>query len=196
MELLYPPYPVPVLPLPNVKDPSPKPETFAEEMVPIVNEKGEVIAEAARSYVHGGARLLHPVVHLHIINRFDELYLQKRSMTKDLLPGYWDTAVGGHVGYGEYIREALFREAQEELGLFDFNPYPVVSYVFESKYERELVNVFAAVGSYELHPDGEEVEEGRWWTMKEIDECLGKSVFTPNFEGEFRKIRHSLEALL
>lgn len=49
-----------------------------------------------------------------------------------------------------------------------------------------------------LHPekDGREVSEGRYWTMEEIEEHLGKSVFTPNFEGEFGRIRKMLEALL
>ena len=91
-------------------------------MLPIVEPSGNVIGQSTREYCHGGSKLLHPVVHLHIINRFGELYLQKRSMNKDLLPGMWDTAVGGHVGYGESIHEALFREAGEELGFTRFNP--------------------------------------------------------------------------
>ncbi len=117
-------------------------------------------------------------------------------MTKKLLPGRWDTAVGGHVGYGERILEALFRESSEELGFTDFNPVHLETYVFESEIERELVYVFAAVGDFELHPDHDEVEEGKWWSFESIDSDLAKSIFTPNFEMEFQKIRHSLEALL
>ena len=70
------------------------------------------------------------------------------------------------------------------------------AYVFESEVERELVNVFAAVGRYDLKPDMDEVEEGRFWRMDEIEENLGKSLFTPNFEGEFVRIKDSLLALL
>ena len=117
-------------------------------------------------------------------------------MKKDLLPGYWDTAVGGHVGYGESIMEALFREAGEELGFYEFNPVHLTSYVFESEVERELVNVFAAVGSFELHPDRDEVEEGRFWPFPDIEAHIGHHVFTPNFELEFGKVRHILESLL
>ena len=62
--------------------------------------------------------------------------------------------------------------------------------------DREMVNVFAAVGSYELHPDLDEVDEGRWWELADIDASLGKGVFTPNFESEFAMIRNSLLALL
>jgi isopentenyldiphosphate isomerase len=117
-------------------------------------------------------------------------------MKKDIQPGKWDTAVGGHVSYGEMILEAVYREASEELGLTSFNPVYLKSYEFESEVERELVNIFAAVGNFELHPDLDEVDEGRWWDVKDIDSSIGKGVFTPNFESEFQMIRSQLLALL
>lgn len=196
IELLYPfGTQAPVLPAPSAGHPLSE-SRISSEMLPIVDEHGIVIGQASREYCHGGSKLLHPVVHLHIINRYDELYLQKRSMKKDLLPGYWDTAVGGHVDYGEYISEAIFREASEELGFSQFNPIPIISYLWESERERELVNVYAAVGNFNTHPDKDEVEEGRYWKMDEIEDAIGKSILTPNFENEFKKIRRTLEALL
>ena len=117
-------------------------------------------------------------------------------MTKDIQPGKWDTAVGGHVSYGESIIEAVYREAFEELRFMEFNPIHLETYEFESAVEREMVSVFAAVGSFELTPDPDEVEEGRWWPVEEIDANIGKNIFTPNFESEFQMIRHKLLALL
>lgn len=192
MELIYPSDgPAPVLQrrtsLADVK---------SSEMLPVVDRNGFVLGQASREWCHSDGKPLHPVVHLHIINRLGELYIQKRSMTKKLLPGRWDTAVGGHVSYGESIKEALFREAGEELGLYDFNPVHLLSYVFESDIERELVNVFAAVGNFELKPDHDEVEEGRFWSYDDIDANLSKSIFTPNFEMEFGMVRKPLESLL
>ncbi|MGN0189964.1 MAG: NUDIX domain-containing protein [Candidatus Cryptobacteroides sp.] len=165
-------------------------------MFPIVKENGEVIAYASREYCHSGAKPLHPVVHLHLIDRMQRLYLQKRSMKKDIQPGKWDTAVGGHVDFGEDVYEALLRETREELGMTDYNPVYLQSYIFESEIEKELVNVFAAVGAFTPVPDKDEVDEGRWWTFEDIEENLGKTVFTPNFEQEFLRIRNSLRALL
>lgn len=117
-------------------------------------------------------------------------------MLKDIQPGKWDTAVGGHVSYGESVLEAVYRETSEELRLVNFNPVYIETYEFESPIEREMVSVFAAVGSYELQPDMDEVDEGRWWELADIDAAIGKGVFTPNFESEFTMIRSSLLALL
>ncbi|MBQ9462050.1 MAG: NUDIX domain-containing protein [Bacteroidales bacterium] len=167
-----------------------------KEMVPIVEPTGRVTARAPRQWCHRGSMALHPVVHLHIIDRYSRIYLQRRGASKSLLPLYWDTAVGGHVNYGEYLREALFREAGEELGFYDFNPVPVRTYIFESQTERELVNVFAAVGNFDLHPDGDEVAEGRWWEIPELEASFGKDIITPNFEQEFPMVKQSLLSLL
>lgn len=169
-----------------------------EEVFPVIDPNGVVIGMSSRSYCHSGAKPLHPVVHLHILDRMGRLYLQHRSPSKDIQPDKWDTAVGGHVSYGESIDEALFRESSEELGFTEYNPVGVCAYVFESPIEKELVSVFAAVGSsFVLKPDGDEITEGRFWTEEEIDAHLGDGkTFTPNFESEFQAIRKTLYALL
>ena len=57
-----------------------------EEIFPLVDEQGIVVGQASRSVCHDGSKLLHPVIHLHIFNSKGELYLQKRSATKDVQP--------------------------------------------------------------------------------------------------------------
>ena len=76
------------------------------ELFPVVDETGRVVGCATRGECHDGRRLLHPVVHLHLFNSRGELYLQKRPLWKDIQPGRWDTAVGGHVDYGETPRRS------------------------------------------------------------------------------------------
>ena len=157
-----------------------------EEWLPIVDEKGEVSGQAPRSICHSGSKLLHPVVHLHITNDRHELFLQKRSMKKDLLPGMWDTAVGGHIGVNEKVEDALKREASEELGITDFEARFLGNYVWESPHERELVFSFLCTRYNRIHIDNDEVDEGRFWTLQELAEGMEKNKLTPNLVHEYR----------
>ncbi len=161
-----------------------------EEIFPIVDEDGNQISTAPRSVCHDGkSMLLHPVVHLHIINKEGDLFLQRRSMTKDLLPGKWDTSVGGHVSPGESIEEALKREAYEELGLKKFDFTFIKKYIWQSSRERELVFSFTGSTGENIIINKEEIDEGHFWSVRKITANLGKDVFTPNFEYEFGMLR-------
>ncbi|MBR4660623.1 MAG: GreA/GreB family elongation factor [Bacteroidales bacterium] len=159
----------------------------AEEVLPIVNERGLTVGKATRRECHKGGRLLHPVVHLHVFNSRGELYLQQRPLWKDIQPGKWDTACGGHIRFVEPASLALMREAEEELGLKDFEPKAVRKYIFESPTEREYVYVYRTVWDGEIIP-GEELASGRFWTRAEIETKLDGDTFTPNFVQEYRKL--------
>lgn len=159
-----------------------------EEMFPVVDEDGNITGAASRGECHNGSRLLHPVVHLHVFNSRGELYLQKRPEWKDIQPGKWDTAVGGHVDLGESVDIALRREVREELGIEEFTPEPLTRYVFESARERELVFSFKTVYDGAVHPS-QELDGGRFWPVEEIRAHIGKGVFTPNFEQEFQRLK-------
>lgn len=155
-----------------------------EEQFPLVDEDGHIIGAATRRECHGGSRLLHPVVHLHVFNSRGDVFLQRRPLWKDIQPGKWDTAVGGHVELGENVEQALRRE---ELGLEDFRPEPLTPYVFESERERELVFPHRCTYDGTVTPSAE-TDGGRFWSMDEVRSQWGRGVFTPNFESEFQKL--------
>lgn len=157
------------------------------ELFPRVDSDGNVLGSVTRGEAHNGSRILHPVVHLHLFNSRGELFLQRRPDWKDIQPGKWDTACGGHVDYGETPQEALRREVGEELGVYGFTPTFVDKYVYDSQTESELVYVNTTVFNGEVHPSPDELAGGRFWTPEEIEENIGKGVFTPNFESEYRK---------
>ena len=161
-----------------------------QELLPLVDEEGRVIGSATRGQCHDGSKLLHPVVHLHVFDSEGRLYLQQRPLWKDIQPGKWDTAVGGHVDYGENIDDALLREVREELGIEGFVPEFLMRYVFESERDRELVHVYRTTYDGDISPTAE-LDGGRFWTLDEIHEAMGKGVLTPNFESEIKRILNS-----
>ena len=158
-----------------------------QELFPVVDEEGRVIGQATRGKCHSGTRLLHPVVHLHVFNSQGDLYLQRRPEWKDIQPGKWDTAVGGHIDYGEKPEEALRREVREELGITDFTPIAMGKYVFESQRERELVYVHRTIYDGPIQPSADELDGGRFWTLQEIRDAIGQGILTPNFESELKR---------
>ena len=155
------------------------------ELFPVVDEDGNVKGSILRGQAHDGRKVLHPVIHLHLFNPNGELYLQRRPDWKPIQPGKWDTACGGHIEFGESVEQAFEREVREELGISVPAPESLGRYVFESNVEKELVHVFRAVHDGPVHPSADELAGGRFWTMDEIKDALGKNVLTPNFESEF-----------
>ncbi|MFV0590219.1 MAG: NUDIX hydrolase [Draconibacterium sp.] len=160
-----------------------------EEWVPLVDEQGKVTGQAPRSQVHNGSKLLHPVVHLHVLNKNGSVLLQKRPMDKLIQPGKWDTAVGGHISAGETLEQALRKEAFEEIGLKEFSAKLQKVYKWESEVEAELVYMFTTYDYKNIGIQSDEVEELKFWTTKQLENNFGKNVFTPNFELEFSMLK-------
>lgn len=155
-----------------------------QELFPLIDAEGNVVGRATRAYCHGGSMALHPVVHLHVIDAEGRIYLQKRSMRKDIAPGKWDTSVGGHVDFGESLQDAVVREAREELGLH-IDPEEcrfLFQYVWQSSRERELVTAFALTSEVTPQPDYDEVDEGRYFTIEELESLRGQGFYTEQFE--------------
>jgi isopentenyldiphosphate isomerase len=80
------------------------------EYFEIYNEKNMCLGLAKRNICHGNPKLCHKTVHVIIFNDKGEILLQKRSFNKDIQPGKWDSAVGGHINPGEHIEKAARRE--------------------------------------------------------------------------------------
>lgn len=160
----------------------------AEEILERCDPKGRPLGPVSRAQCHGDPSLIHLTVHLHVFDGAGRLYLQRRSRTKDLYPGCWDTAVGGHVQAGESVRQALMREAREELGIDASIARPMYEYLHTNHHESEYVHTWGMVWAGPLALDPVEIDEGRFHTRSEIEGHLADGTFTPNFEDEYRRL--------
>ena len=147
-----------------------------EDIFDIVDEKDEVIGQERRSVVHQRG-LRHRAVHILIFNQKGELFLQKRSMNKDVSPGCWDSSCCGHVDSGETYEIAAVRELDEELGLKNVDAGQLAA-LFKVQACEETGEEFVRVyrldheGPFELHP--EEIDEGRWFALSEVDRLIAE----------------------
>lgn len=156
-----------------------------EELFDIVDAEDKVIGQAPRSRCHGDPTLVHRVAHVLVFDRAGRLLLQKRSGTKDVQPGKWDTSVGGHLDPGEDYLSAAVREMREELGVSDIPLTFLYRYPLRNEVESENVATYLAchAGPFAFCP--REIDAVRFWTPEEIAGAFGRGILTPNFEEEW-----------
>ena len=136
---------------------------MSEEIFDVVNERDEVIGRKPRREVHA-CGLLHRAIHVLVFNSRGEIFLQKRSMTKDREPGKWDSSSSGHVDSGEDYDACAVRELREEIGLIvPKTPELLFKIGACAETDQEFVRVYRcrAEGPFELHPD--EIDSGEWF---------------------------------
>jgi len=88
----------------------------ADEIVTIVDEHNKVLGAVPRREMRA-KNLPHRSTYILVFNAQGELYVQKRTMTKDVFPGYYDSAAGGVVLAGESYEQGAVRELAEEMGI-------------------------------------------------------------------------------
>ena len=145
---------------------------MTEEIFDVVNERDEVVGQQSRSEVHR-LGLTHRAVHVLVFNSRGEIFLQKRSMTKDREAGKWDSSTSGHVDSGEDYDACAVRELREELGLkLTVPPQKLFKIDACEETDAEFVWVYRceSEGPFQLHPD--EIECGGWFTPKKVTRWL------------------------
>ena len=142
----------------------------SSELFDVVDAEDRVVGQATRGEVHAKG-LLHRSVHILVFNSQGQLFLQKRAMTKDENPGYWDSSAAGHVNAGEDYRTSAHRELQEELGISSklkfFMKFPASPQTF-----WEHVETYLCTTDQKIRINPAEISEGRFWLIPDLKKSL------------------------
>jgi len=136
----------------------------------VVDENDNVIGRASRSECHRKG-LIHRSVYIIVINDRGEIFLQKRSMNKDLYPGYYACSATGHVEYGESYEEAAKRELKEELGI-EAPLKKICKFKCFSETEREISVLYVCYHNGPFNLNSEEISGGEFLKIDEVKRVL------------------------
>ena len=151
----------------------------AEEMVDIVDTENQVIEVVPRSRMRHEV-LRHRSTFILVFDRMGALYVQKRTLTKDIHPGYWDPATGGVVSAGEDYQEAALRELGEELGIRGAELIEHYDLHIETPVNKTWGRVFSCHWDGEIIPQPEEVQFVEKMTPTEVVQRAESENFTPD----------------
>jgi 16S rRNA (adenine1518-N6/adenine1519-N6)-dimethyltransferase len=159
----------------------PRQPAAQEEQFPVVDEADQVLRSASRAEVHGN-NLLHRAVHILIFNKTGEVYLQKRSRSKDRHPLLWDSSAAGHVDAGEEYDDAARRELQEELGI-DVPLERVLKLPALERTDHEFIWLYHGRHDAEFELNRNEIEYGDFFPAGVVTGWLGARPedFAPGF---------------
>lgn len=149
-----------------------------EEIVQIVDQHNNPIDAVPRSVMRAEG-LIHRACYILVFNKADELFLQRRTMTKDIYAGYWDVAAGGVVLAGESYEGSATRELFEELGIT-----APLDFLFDHFYDQADNRVWGRVyrcrheGPFVLQP--EEVAYGEFRSLESILATSREEPVTPD----------------
>lgn len=160
-----------------------------EEIFDIVNEQDEVIGHTTRGIANTTPSLIHRSICV-LVFRGDTVFLHKRTPTKDTYPDYWTCSCAGHVDSGEDADHAAVRELKEELGLESTKPLTLLfKEIVRYPHETEMMSFYRYDTTKDPIMDAQEIAEGRFIKLSDIDAFLAEHPKTPCVERALQWIR-------
>jgi isopentenyldiphosphate isomerase len=147
------------------------------EELDVVDDEDRVLTRASRSRIHD-EYLIHRSVMFYVFDDQERVFVNQRSALKDLYPRYWSIAFGGHVLSGETYDQAVARELLEETGISE-RAFLIASFQKRTADERENVRVYGVRARGDLTLLADEIEQGEFVSMADLNEMLGRLDFLP-----------------
>lgn len=151
----------------------------SQEIITIVDRNNQVTGSVPR-HVMRRDNLIHRASYILVFNPEQELFIQKRTMTKDVYPGFWDVAAGGVVLENESYLESAMRELNEELSITNVSLHYHFDYFFEASDTKVWGAIFTCCHPGPFKLQEEEIDEGYFIPTNEVTTMSQEQPFTPD----------------
>jgi isopentenyldiphosphate isomerase len=162
----------------------------ADELVDVVDDEDRVVGRRTRAEIRRD-NLTHRSVYVLVFNGTGDLFVHRRTATKDVYPGYYDVAIGGVVGAGESYADAAARELREELGIGAGAPEPLFSIRYRDATTAVNGMVFRCVHHGPFVLQASEIVSGEFLPTAAIGDRMRRDTFCPDGQAVFARYLES-----
>jgi isopentenyldiphosphate isomerase len=165
----------------------------AAEEVDIVDENDRVVGRASRGEIRK-QNLRHRASYVLVFNPLGQLFVHRRTATKDVYPGHFDVAIGGVVLSGESYESAAVRELSEEIGVEGVPLRRVVQFTYDDSSTRVNGVVFSCTYEGTVRLQREEIVSGEWLDLADALMQAQREPFCPDGLEALRRYLDRLES--
>ena len=165
---------------------------YREEWLPVVNESGEVKGRIAKSVTRDlKNKFMHPVVRVALIHR-GSIYMGERDMTRLLNPGKLDYPFEKYMEFNDELEKTLKESMAKECGNINIPIRFLLKYTFENDITKRLIFLYVSEIDDDDLFNSLSLQEGKLWTISQIEDNIGNDVFSECFELEFEYLKNTV----
>ena len=155
------------------------PNLSPQELVVIVDEHNAIISNVPRAVMRKEG-LIHRATYILVFSSDGRLFVQDRTTTKDIFPGYHDLCAGGVVVAGENYEESARRELEEELGITGVPLAFLFDFYGEYAGQKVWGRAFSCVTDGPFILQKEELTGGAFYDIDEVKVLIAQESCTPD----------------
>ena len=164
-----------------------------ENWLPVINSKGKVIGRVPyATSLNSQTKHCHPVIRIAVI--FDRMfYLTTRDTHEPVSPQALDYPLYGYIRFKQSMESAIHKIMGLSLSTSALEPRLQIRYSFENAKVKSMVSLYTiVVRTEEQFVKYVKKVNGKLWTQKQIEENLGKGVFSEYFEKEYPYLQNTI----
>jgi 8-oxo-dGTP pyrophosphatase MutT (NUDIX family) len=145
-----------------------------DELVGLWSLEGREIGAVTRSRMRT-ENLHHAATGVVVLNSADQIYIHRRTTSKDVYPGRYDFAAGGVIAFGEAPLAAAERELAEELGVTGSSLTSIGATNYSDQQTSFCAFLYWTQWDGEITWQPEEVSWGGWHSIPDVISWISRA---------------------